>query len=54
MTAENTNFKISNSDASKIKLSDRERKLRETTDQYISARLSTTLKLKLKIKQLKI
>jgi len=32
MTAENTNFKISNSDASKIKLSDRERKLRETTD----------------------
>lgn len=32
MTAENTNFKISNSDAAKNKLSDREKRLRETTD----------------------
>lgn len=32
MTAENTNFQISNSDSAKNKLSDRERRLRETTD----------------------
>lgn len=32
MTAENTNFQISNSDVAKQKLSDREKRLRETTD----------------------
>ncbi len=32
MTAENTNFQISNSDAAKQKISDREKRLRETTD----------------------
>ena len=32
MTAENTNFKISNSDSVKNRLSDREKRLRETTD----------------------